>query len=173
VQLGGGEPLDDELVLLDDELPLSPQTPGWLPPQIWGALQVPHSMSPPQPSPAGPQLNPSWAQLIGVQLPDEPQTFGLPPPQIWGALQVPHSMSPPQPSPTGPQLYPSWGQVLGTQPPDELLVDDVLVEDELLDDELGAHIPLLHVVPDGHGRPHAPQLLGSLAVSAHTVPHIV
>ena len=38
------------------------------PPQVWGAVQVPQSRVPPQPSAAGPQVKPSWAQVRGVQV---------------------------------------------------------------------------------------------------------
>ncbi len=38
-----------------------------LPPHVAGAVQVPQLSSPPHPSPAGPQLKPSFAQVVGVQ----------------------------------------------------------------------------------------------------------
>jgi hypothetical protein len=39
-----------------------------LPPQVDGAVQVPQLSSPPHPSPAWPQSNPSAAQVVGVQV---------------------------------------------------------------------------------------------------------
>ena len=87
---------------------MPPQTPAWPPPpHVCGATQVPHCKSPPQPSPAGPQLNPSAAHVVGVQL-GAPHTPDVPPPpQVCGAVQLPQLKSPPQPSPAGPQLKPS------------------------------------------------------------------
>jgi hypothetical protein len=59
------------------------------PPQRYGELQVPQSSSPPHPSPTGPQLAPTDAQVRGVQTTPAslanglPQTLGVPaPPQM-------------------------------------------------------------------------------------------
>ena len=92
-----------------------PQTLGVPPPpQVWPAGQLPHWRRPPQPSPAGPQLTPSAAQVVGVHA--LPQTKGVPPPpQVWPAGQLPHWMTPPQPSPEGPHCTPSAAQVVGVQ----------------------------------------------------------
>ena len=68
------------------------------PPQVSGAAQLPHWRRPPQPSPAGPQLNPSIAQVRGTQL--LPASGGTtsrpprrpgwpPPPQVSGQGAVP------------------------------------------------------------------------------------
>jgi hypothetical protein len=92
--------------------PRKPQTPGVPPPpQVSGAVQLPQSRDPPQPSPAGPQLIPWLMQLLGMHAPP-PHTLGLPPPpHVWGAVQVPQLSIPPQPSPTGPQFAPACAQV--------------------------------------------------------------
>ena len=46
-----------------------PQTLGWPPPpQVWGATHVPHWRRSPQPSPAGPQSKPCWAQVLAVHV---------------------------------------------------------------------------------------------------------
>src|SRR5206468_2232718 len=84
---------------------------------------------PPQPSPAGPQPMPTWAQVLGTQpappsgsvpVPVPPQTLDWPPPpQLCGVVQVPQLSNPPQPSATGPQLAPpsiASAQLFGTQP---------------------------------------------------------
>src|SRR5580700_2988253 len=82
-----------------------------------GAVQLPHSRSPPQPSAAGPQLSPSPAQVFGVHM--VPQAPGTPPPpQVRGAVQVPQSSMLPQLSPAGPQVMPWLAQVVvGTHTP--------------------------------------------------------
>jgi hypothetical protein len=88
------------------------------PPQVRGAVQVPQSSVPPQPSLAKPQSAPVVAQVCGTQPPPFPQTFGTPPPpQVSGAAQVPQSSVPPQPSGSEPQFAPSAAQVVGVQPP--------------------------------------------------------
>jgi hypothetical protein len=38
------------------------------PPQVCGAVQVPQSSRPPQPSPAWPQLKPSALHVVGVHV---------------------------------------------------------------------------------------------------------
>jgi hypothetical protein len=60
---------------------LLPHTLGLPPPPQYSPATVhaPQSTSAPQPSATGPQLNPIWAQVFGVQL-TPPQTFGTPPP---------------------------------------------------------------------------------------------
>jgi hypothetical protein len=64
-----------------------------------GDAHVPQVSWFPQPSPAGPQLMPSWAHVFGVHLlplspastSPSPQTLGVPlPPQVCGVLQLPH-----------------------------------------------------------------------------------
>lgn len=85
------------------------------PPHVDGGVQVPQSSTPPQPSAAGPQLKPSFAQVVGVHV-GAPQTPGVPPPpQVAGELQLPQSMRPPQPSPAGPHFSPRSVHVLGVQ----------------------------------------------------------
>jgi hypothetical protein len=41
-------------------------------PQTSDPVQVPHARVPPQPSPAGPQLNPSMAHVVGVHVDVDP-----------------------------------------------------------------------------------------------------
>ena len=56
------------------------------PPQVWGAVHVPHGSMPPQPSPIEPQSALAAAQVVLVQ----PQVLAEPPPpQLWGGLQLP------------------------------------------------------------------------------------
>ena len=91
---------------------LLPQTPGVPPPphvKIPGQVS-PHWITPPQPSPAGPQLKPCFAQVVGLQLgaPSTPRpllpphTLKPPPPQYCGFGQAPEgglqSSRLPQPS---------------------------------------------------------------------------
>src|SRR2546423_463534 len=88
-----------------------PHTPGVPPPpHVCGAVQVPQSNVPPQPSPCWPQLIAIVAQsavVFGTQPAVPPHTLGAPPPpHVCGAVQVPHSSSPPHPSATGPQFTP-------------------------------------------------------------------
>jgi|SRR5580704_9278235 hypothetical protein len=64
-QLGAGWPPAPPLVHVWPGLPQTLGVPP--PPQVEGALQVPHSSSPPQPSEAVPQKIPSSAQVNGVQ----------------------------------------------------------------------------------------------------------
>jgi hypothetical protein len=94
------------------------------PPHVAGEVQVPHWISPPQPSLAGPQLSPQSAHVFGVQLLLPPQLLALPPPpHVAGALQLPHWITPPHPSPIGPQLTASSVHVAGThcpKPPEPL-----------------------------------------------------
>jgi hypothetical protein len=83
-----------------------PQTLGLPPaPHLRGEVHVPQDSEPPQPSPAGPQLNPRSRHVFGLQMGVlVPHTDGVPPPpQVAGAVQVPHESEPPQPSPAGPQ----------------------------------------------------------------------
>jgi hypothetical protein len=91
-----------------------PQTLGLpVPPQVWGAVQVPQLSVPPHPSGMDPQLSPRAAQVVGVH----PQTLGLPlPPQVWGAVQVPQLSVPPHPSEIDPQLSPRAAHVVGVHP---------------------------------------------------------
>jgi hypothetical protein len=67
----------------------TPQTLGVpAPPQVFGAEQVPHWSSPPQPSPIGPQ-SPA-AQTFGTQA-GAPHTLATPPPpHVWPEGQLPH-----------------------------------------------------------------------------------
>src|SRR5262245_55921831 len=100
-----------------------PHTEGFpAPPQISGAVQLPHWRSPPQPSATGPQFAPASAQVRGVQrgasappsaAAPVPHTLGPPPPQVWPVGQAPQSSRLPQPSATGPQFAPTWAQVRG------------------------------------------------------------
>jgi hypothetical protein len=74
------------------------------PPQVWGAGHVPHWMSPPQQSLAGPQSSPRSTQVIGVHSrdphwPGGTATHPAPNPHAAGpAGQVPQSRVLPQPS---------------------------------------------------------------------------
>jgi hypothetical protein len=43
---------------------------------VSGDVHVPHSISPPQPSPAGPQLNPSFSHVVGTHGPASDFTPG-------------------------------------------------------------------------------------------------
>lgn len=89
-------------------------------------MQLPHSITPPQPSEIGPQFAPAIAHVRRTHaVPasrgtvDEPHTLGRPPPpQLCPTGQLPHSRSPPQPSETGPQFAPAIAHVRGTQPED-------------------------------------------------------
>ena len=116
-----------------------PQTPGVPPPpQVEGALQVPHWSSPPQPSPAGPHWMLCCAQVSGVHalgvqtpFPQNPLQQSpavehaapwaphggthLPPLQERPAGQV-HCRMPPQPSGNGPHWIGLSAQVSGVQP---------------------------------------------------------
>src|SRR5712691_10810724 len=86
-----------------------------VPPQIWGAMQVPQASHPPAPSGIAPQFFPWAVHVVGVR---GPQTLATPPPpQIWGALQVPQVSVPPQPSEMVPQFLPSEAQVRRAQVP--------------------------------------------------------
>lgn len=98
-----------------------PGVPHWLarppPPQVCGAAQVPHISSPPQPSPTGPQVAPTLAQVRGAHaLP--PQRLASVAPQVWPAVQVPHINNPPHPSDTGPHVAPTLAQVRATHTTD-------------------------------------------------------
>jgi hypothetical protein len=86
------------------------------PPQTWFAGQAPQLMKLQQPSLAGPQLNPSDAQVFGVHGRGA-QTLGLPPaPQAWQSGQaMPQSSVPPHPSLAMPQSNPSPAQVFVVQ----------------------------------------------------------
>ena len=86
-----------------------------VPPQIWGAVQVPQASHPPAPSGIAPQFFPWAVHVVGVR---GPQTLATPPPpQIWGALQVPQVSVPPQPSEMVPQFLASDAQVRRAQVP--------------------------------------------------------
>ncbi len=77
-----------------------------------GAVQVPQSSVPPQPSGMLPQSVPCAAHVVGVQ-----HTFGVPPPpQTAGAGQVPQFKVPPQLSGMPPQLAPCAAHVVRVQP---------------------------------------------------------
>ncbi len=84
-----------------------PHTPGIpAPPQVNGGVQLPHSITLPQPSPAGPQWRPWSAQVCGWHA-GEPQAPAVPlPPQVVPAGHIPQSSVPPQPSPAGPHESP-------------------------------------------------------------------
>jgi len=84
------------------------------PPQVAGAVQVPHVRTLPQPSETVPHVAFADAQVAGVHLP-EPQVFGPPPPQLCGAVHVPHESMPLQPSEMDPQVALWSVQVVGTQ----------------------------------------------------------
>jgi hypothetical protein len=63
------------------------------PPQIWGAVHVPHEMRPPQPSARGPQLLfGKSAHVFGLhEFEPVPHVLAFPPPpHVSGAAQVPH-----------------------------------------------------------------------------------
>src|ERR1035437_9742511 len=74
-------------------------TPHWPgkppPPQVCPVGQLPHWMTLPQPSPVGPQLYPSFEQVLGTQ-PGAPQTPGTPPPPQKPVAQGPHWITLPQ-----------------------------------------------------------------------------
>jgi hypothetical protein len=92
--------------------PVQPHWPGLFgsPPQVCGAVQLPHWRVPLQPSPAGPQVTPCDWQVSAAQpsgLPPTPQTLGLVAPQVWPIGQSPHMRMPPHlVSVAGPQLAP-------------------------------------------------------------------
>jgi hypothetical protein len=80
---------------------------------VAGALQVPQSSLPPQPSSATPHSAPRSEQVFGLQ----PQTLTSPsPPHDDGAVHAPQSSIEPQPSAIVPQFFPCIAQVLGLQP---------------------------------------------------------
>ncbi|HUB06769.1 MAG TPA: hypothetical protein VMB50_07205, partial [Myxococcales bacterium] len=91
-----------------------PQTLGWPPPpQVSGAWQLPHWRTPLQPSPMGPQLAPTEAQLRRPQPPslgppvEPPPPVLLPPPVV-----MPPLVEPPLPLPPDDELLPG-----GVAPP--------------------------------------------------------
>jgi hypothetical protein len=90
------------------------------PPQMFGAVQVPHWIVAPHPSPIGPQFAPIDAQVLGVHIGGPasgklPHTFGVPPPpQVAVPLHEPQFRRWPQPSATIPQVAPIVAHVLGT-----------------------------------------------------------
>jgi hypothetical protein len=110
VHVVGTQPLPASLVLI-------PQTPGTPPaPQLWGAVQFPHWIRPPQPSPMGPQLTCWAAHVVGVHDVLPPHWLGVPPaPQLCGGVQLPHWTMPPQPSLTGPHVAFQSAHVFGVQ----------------------------------------------------------
>ena len=72
------------------------------PAQVSGAVQVPQSSVPPQPSGMLPQFMPRAAHVVGVH----PQTFAVPPPpHVCGAVHAGQSRTPPQPSDFCPQSF--------------------------------------------------------------------
>src|SRR5262249_44360552 len=84
------------------------------PPPAGGAVPVPHTGVPPQPSAMEPQFLPWAAQVVGMHPP--PHTFATPPPaHVCGAVHVPHTSVPPQPSAMEPQFFPWAAQVVGVQ----------------------------------------------------------
>lgn len=102
------------------------------PPQVAGAVQVPQSSKPPQPSGNEPHSAPAFAQVVGVQVPTgQAGQLRIPPhPSPCGPQRPPHasgvqtgpesghgpqSIVPPQPSPDGPHFTPSAAQVFGVQ----------------------------------------------------------
>ena len=97
------------------------------PPQKSGAVHVPQSSWPPQPSPANPHVKPSFAHVVGVQLGPvsaaeaPPQRLNPPPPQKSDPVHVPQLSGAPQPSPANPQVYPRSLQLLGVhgEPPSD------------------------------------------------------
>jgi hypothetical protein len=93
---------------------VQPQTfaPADPPPQVSGALHVPHDRVPPQPSGTEPQLSPCAAHVVGEQ----PHWLATPPPPHVSpaALHLPQSSVSPQPSEIVPHALP---QVAGTQGP--------------------------------------------------------
>lgn len=94
-----------------------PQTLGVPPPpQVSGAVQLPHWRRPPQPSAMGPHEPSTSSQVFGTQSLPPPHRLGSPPPpQVVGMGQPPHSMSLPQPSGAGPHSTPCSAQLRGTQ----------------------------------------------------------
>jgi len=79
---------------------------------VLGALQLPQSSFPPQPSAMLPQLAPWAAQVVGSHA----QTLGMPPaPHFCPLGQLPQLSMPPQPSESVPQSLPSAAHVVGTQ----------------------------------------------------------
>lgn len=90
--------------------------PHWLAwplaPHTWPTGQVPHDVTPPQPSLMVPQAAPALWQLTVEHEP--PHTLGTPPPpQISPSGHVPQLSTPPQPSPIEPQSLPAAAQVVG------------------------------------------------------------
>jgi hypothetical protein len=81
---------------------------------VAGAVQVPQSSVPPQPSLATPQSAPRSAHFLGVH----PQMLGSPPPaQVVGDGQtLPQSSIDPHLSGIMPQFFPCIMQVVGLQP---------------------------------------------------------
>lgn len=122
------------------------------PPQLSGSAQVPHWMTPPQPSPAAPQFTPRSAQVMGVHG-GAPQTLATPPPpQVSLPAQVPQARLWPQPSSMFPQSTAASPQVRVTHEPVEPELPDVPpvapmpVEPELPDDAVApapVELPLL------------------------------
>src|SRR5512135_1691917 len=77
-------------------MPPVPHTFGLPAPQA-PVAQVPQLITPPQPSPAKPQLKPSAAQVVGLHAALPPHWNGVPPPpQVCGHAQLPQSITPPQ-----------------------------------------------------------------------------
>jgi hypothetical protein len=87
------------------------------PPQMLGETHDPQLSEPPQPSPHGPQVKPSFRQVVGTHAVLCPHLPGIPPPPHVspGTLHDPHASASPQPSPAGPQVIPCEAQVMGTQ----------------------------------------------------------
>jgi hypothetical protein len=81
---------------------------------VAGAVQVPQSSEPPQPSSTKPHSAPSAVHVLG----EHPQMFASPPPpQDAGAVHVlPQSSIDPQLSGIIPQFLPCIAQVVGLQP---------------------------------------------------------
>ena len=82
------------------------------PPQVCGAVHVPHETLPPHPSGWVPQFCVPVHFAAGVQ----PHTLGVPPPpQVCGAVQLPQLSVPPHPSDMVPQFRPPLHVVAAVQ----------------------------------------------------------
>ena len=89
------------------DIPHCPAAPP--PPQLAGGAHVPQlSMTPPHPSPTGPQLTFRLWQVCGTHPRLPPQAPAMPPPpHVMGGTQGPQlAMVPPHPSVAGPHVMP-------------------------------------------------------------------
>jgi len=118
--------------------------PQWLatpePPQVDGRVHVPQSSELPQPSEAAPHVNPSDAQVFGVQTP-EPHWFAPPTPQTSVPLQAPQLRMPTAPVADGAALRALRAQV-------------VTLHSHLLGVPLAAHVEGAVQVPQFSDPPH-------------------